>query len=379
MYFTKLNRNSIAFTFIRLLIAPLLLTVTSCNESNKRIEHKALNADIPEDNTFAQAVDAPPSAQTLYGMARILAAQQKYSQAEYTLRALIERYPDFAPAYCALAEHQMQKRHIREAESTLRAGLEVCPHDAVILNNIGMCSLIQNDYAEALDYFTKATTVAPDNARYRSNAATALGMMGRFEEALTIYEQLLPPGDAHKNITVLYRIYASKKDDSKASLANAADISTDSSPKEHSASAGLSQTISDNTDRKVAATTKPSLTDKRNTSAETDAKNKSSSPELSLLPGPSINRLNKLAFSACKFIHNKGIFFLSMVHKTFDAGTTKANNVKGQTCTGPPELDLHPELLWSDTPGEPVYGPIVRTSNQKTEPEAPAMVLLKEY
>ena len=38
---------------------------------------------------------------------------------------------------------------------------------------------------------------------YRGNVAMAVGMQGRYDEALTLYKQVLTPADAHYNLGVL--------------------------------------------------------------------------------------------------------------------------------------------------------------------------------
>jgi Flp pilus assembly protein TadD len=65
--------------------------------------------------------------------------------------------------------------------------------------------MLRNDYIKALNLFTQAAGLAPGNARYRSNMAVALGMMGRDQEALALYEQVLPKTDAQYNLAVLCR------------------------------------------------------------------------------------------------------------------------------------------------------------------------------
>ena len=85
----------------------------------------------------------------------------------------------------------------------MEAGLELRPNDPILLNNTGMCWLIRKRYQNALDYFTNASSVVPENTRYRSNMATALALMGRSEEALALYRQILPEEAAQENVRLL--------------------------------------------------------------------------------------------------------------------------------------------------------------------------------
>ena len=131
------------------------------------------------------------------------AAQGRDREAERLLERIIEDFPKFLPAYSRLAELQMRARRFPDAAHTLSTGLKVSPGDPVLLNNLGMCRLLQKDYAAALDAFTRASQAAPDNLRYRSNRATALVLLGRREEALALYEQILPKEEAMENVQIL--------------------------------------------------------------------------------------------------------------------------------------------------------------------------------
>jgi Flp pilus assembly protein TadD len=43
----------------------------------------------------------------------------------------------------------------------------------------------------------------PENAKYRANMAVALGLMGRYEESLSLFKQVLPKDQANHNLSVL--------------------------------------------------------------------------------------------------------------------------------------------------------------------------------
>lgn len=161
----------------------------------------ASNRNVQNEDPFDP--DRPPAAKTLYIMADILAAQGREREAEQMLVRILKESPDFFPAYNRLAELQMQNRRIPEAIKTLKDGLEVNPKDPVLLNNMGMCWLIRKNHEKALDYFTQAAGILPENTRYRSNMATALLLLNRCEEALALYEQLLPKEEALENIQIL--------------------------------------------------------------------------------------------------------------------------------------------------------------------------------
>jgi tetratricopeptide (TPR) repeat protein len=154
---------------------------------------------------FAHAANRPPTPRTLLAYARVLAAQEKEGECLFVLKKLIQDYPRFMPAYNELAELHLRHRRFEDATAVLNGGLNRAPRDPVLLNNLGMCWMLRNEYAKALVLFTRAAGLAPGNARYRSNMAAALGMMGRDQEALALYEQVLPETEAQYNLTVLRR------------------------------------------------------------------------------------------------------------------------------------------------------------------------------
>ena len=159
---------------------------------------------LSQDNSdFLAGANRPPTARTYYSMAKILATQGKDNRCRFVLRRLINDYPEFLPAYCELAELYMRAGQLAMAKDTLLAAHRKSQRDPVILNNLGMCLLLKGDYPEALEVFTAAAGVHSNDARYRANMAVALGMMGRYDESLMLFKQLMPVADAHYNMGVL--------------------------------------------------------------------------------------------------------------------------------------------------------------------------------
>lgn len=148
--------------------------------------------------------DRPPTQKTLFTMADILAAQGKDRQCESVLRRCIQDYPQFMPAYNRLAELLMRQGRVSEAVVVLSAAVEIRPADPVLSNNLGMCLIIGKEYDKALDHFTEAAGLRPENMKYRANMATALGLLGRHEESLALLQQCLADEQASHNAEVLH-------------------------------------------------------------------------------------------------------------------------------------------------------------------------------
>lgn len=163
------------------------------------------SADTKEsdDSSFDPKGQLEPSAQTLYSMSRIMVARGKDGEAEVVLAKLIADYPRYMPPYADLSELYLRNDRPDSAVEVLKAGVGIAPEDAVLLNNLGMCRLMQGRYEEALDHFTSAAAGVPKDVRARANMAVALGMLGRLDESLAIYQQLMPEADAHFNLGVL--------------------------------------------------------------------------------------------------------------------------------------------------------------------------------
>jgi Flp pilus assembly protein TadD len=151
--------------------------------------------------------DPPPSAKTLYALAEILATQGKDKECEFVLRRCVQEHSRFTPAYNSLAELQMRQGRIHEAVDTLTAALQIRPRDPVLLNNLGMCLLLRKEYVRALDHFTRAAGLVPENEKYRGNMAAALGLLGRQEESLALLQQVLPGDKADYNAEVLRKAH----------------------------------------------------------------------------------------------------------------------------------------------------------------------------
>jgi Flp pilus assembly protein TadD len=151
--------------------------------------------------------DLPPSAKTLYSMAKLLGAQGKDTECEFVLRRCMTQYPQYTPAYNQLAELQMRQGRVHEAIDTLSSALNLRPHDPVLLNNLGMCFLVRKEYDKSLDCFTEAAGCVPESKKYRANMATSLGLMGRYAESLALFQQILPSDQAKQNAEILRKAY----------------------------------------------------------------------------------------------------------------------------------------------------------------------------
>jgi len=155
--------------------------------------------DAP-DEAWSDGADRAPDAQTLHSMARLYAAQGRDADAEIALRSLVSNTPDFTPAYEELARLYVRRDQLDGAIVALTVGLEHAPNDAVLHNDLGVCHLLAKDPVSAAAAFIRAAALAPDDARPRGNLALSLALQGRLDEALALWQQILPPAEARKNL-----------------------------------------------------------------------------------------------------------------------------------------------------------------------------------
>lgn len=179
-----------------------ILAVGGCSESPPSGTNSDWVTDKPELDFQLQS-NNPPTTKTLFAMAEILATQGRDSECEYVLKKIIQDNPKFLPAYNSLAELQMRRGRTNSAIEILQHALEINSDDTVLLNNLGMCWIIRRDYESALGMFTRAAGIMPENIKYRANMAVALGLMGRDEESLSLFNQILPEDQANHNLSVL--------------------------------------------------------------------------------------------------------------------------------------------------------------------------------
>jgi Flp pilus assembly protein TadD len=167
----------------------------------------SLNNVAGSGSAFDAESNRPPTSKTLYSMAEILAAQGKDAECEFVLRRCISDYPQFTPAYNRLAELQMRQGRVHEAVDSLTVALDLTPRDPVLLNNMGMCLLVEKEYGQAAERFSQAAGVVPENKKYRANMATALGLLGRDNEALALWCQIMPESQARHNLEVIHKAH----------------------------------------------------------------------------------------------------------------------------------------------------------------------------
>lgn len=94
-------------------------------------------------------------------------------------------------------------RH-QEAHASYARALRIVPDEPTVLSNLGMSYVLQGNLPEAERTLRQAVATAPRvDPRVRGNLALVVGLQGRFDEAMQIAQQDLPPQAAQANIAYL--------------------------------------------------------------------------------------------------------------------------------------------------------------------------------
>jgi Flp pilus assembly protein TadD len=196
MSYRLLDSNCVKSVAVLLLAGISMMMASGCATTHTSAE-TAVVADV------MSAEDLAPNPNTLMGMAKLLLSQGKHAEAELVLIGLAEKFPGFSPAYSELAAILMGQGRVDDAAIVLSKGVEMVPDEPTLLNDAGVCALVRGDYDYALDKFAAAAELVPSSRRYRANTALALGMLGRFDESIEAYEQVLRRKDAQYNVEIV--------------------------------------------------------------------------------------------------------------------------------------------------------------------------------
>lgn len=151
---------------------------------------------------FEAGAGREPNAKTLYAMARMLVDKGRDRDAITLLNMAVEKAPTFAPAYNELAGIYIRSDRSGDAVEVLTTGLKHAPGDAVLLNNLGMCHFLRQDFENANLAFAAAVAVVPNSAQYRANQAAALAMLGRADDAAAAYDGVISDDAAKQNLAL---------------------------------------------------------------------------------------------------------------------------------------------------------------------------------
>lgn len=144
----------------------------------------------------------PASAETLQLTARVLAAKGRTEQAGFLLNRMIAEYPDHVGTYSEGAEVLLLEGRVGEAIKWIDRGLVRFPDHPILMNNRGLCHLLEADLPAATADFQKSYDADPADADYVGNLALAKALAGDEAGARQLWNRVLQPADVEANLAM---------------------------------------------------------------------------------------------------------------------------------------------------------------------------------
>jgi tetratricopeptide (TPR) repeat protein len=116
----------------------------------------------------------PNQAELAYLTGEILAAQNRPSEAEASLRSSISAKPTWASPYLALRKILTDRRNFKAAEESLRQGLQFLPNDPLLMFSLARVLESAGDYQAAIDAYERLLKSNPSMDIAANNLALLL-------------------------------------------------------------------------------------------------------------------------------------------------------------------------------------------------------------
>ena len=173
-----------------------------------------LNLDRLEEAeaSFLDALELDPEwVGPRMGLAMVALRRDEPFKIVHHLERAIETDPEYPDAYVELGRYYGAMAEPALAKATFERWTARHPEDADMLINAGLTAFDAADYAQALDFFEKATEAAlveEQKSGARTFRANTLDMLGRYDEAVEAYEEVIAETpewwEAHANLGICH-------------------------------------------------------------------------------------------------------------------------------------------------------------------------------
>jgi tetratricopeptide (TPR) repeat protein len=173
-----------------------------------------LNLDRLEEAeaSFLDALELDPEwVGPRMGLAMVALRRDEPFKIVHHLERAIETDPEYPDAYVELGRYYGSMAEPALAKATFERWTARHPEDADMLINAGLTAFDAADYAQALDFFEKATEAAlveEQKSGARTFRANTLDMLGRYDEAVEAYEEVIAETpewwEAHANLGICH-------------------------------------------------------------------------------------------------------------------------------------------------------------------------------
>jgi tetratricopeptide (TPR) repeat protein len=131
-----------------------------------------------------------------------LVNQDRLRDAELRAQSMLKKHPDIGMLWKILSVALV--RQGKDALAALRRTVELMPHDAEALHNLGAALHDREQWAESLTALRRALAIQPNDTDALVDAANALRALGKTREAIPLYQRALQLdprlAEAHNNL-----------------------------------------------------------------------------------------------------------------------------------------------------------------------------------
>ena len=148
---------------------------------------------------------SPRDAEVHVGLGRALAKSNRRDEAERSFQEAIAVEPGYWHTYNSLGVYLFEIGRNREAAEAFERVTELAPRNPTAYNNLGAALLAAGDLEQSASAFEQSTQIEPSREAY-SNLGTLYYYLGRFAEAVEVYTKAiaLAPED--------FRLWGSRAD-----------------------------------------------------------------------------------------------------------------------------------------------------------------------
>lgn len=173
--------------------------VTSSRPVPSAQKAAALRTATP--NKPAQRVASDPlfAARQLEERGDLLAAKKAYT-------AILQQHPRHAECLHRLAVVCTRLNDLKTAHAFYERALELAPENVTLLSDAGYARFLAKDYAQAEKLLRKATMLAPRDVRAHNNLAVVLGVTGRVDESLALFQKVNSPDHSWMHMAYVYQL-----------------------------------------------------------------------------------------------------------------------------------------------------------------------------
>lgn len=161
-------------------------------------------AHLSEGMQIGSIGSKPTDAKSRINIARIYERQGEAGKARQMYEDVLKRDRNSAEAHQRLAVIAAKQENFADAEKHFQAAIKIRPNDPQLLADYGFLQFTQNRLTAAEQVTRQALTNEPENKRAKNNLAQIVGAQGRYDEALSLFREVVPEANAHQNVAYLY-------------------------------------------------------------------------------------------------------------------------------------------------------------------------------